>query len=234
MAFLKDKVEGAVKAVLDDGSRLQAPTVIKYVDRVRRSHPNDSPAEIIERLEKMFLIAVTGSGSAVGAAAAAPGVGTAAALAAAGAETAFFLEASALLTLAIASVHGISPADDEHRKALVLAVALGESGMDIVERTAGHGAKNWGSLLGSRIPGIKDMNDSLLKRFISRFIAKRAALMAGKIIPAGIGAVIGGVGNRTLGKGVINNARKAFGPAPARWPAEKLIIDPDPLPAVES
>ena len=56
MAFLKDKVEGAVKAVLDDGSRLQAPTVNKYVNRVRRSHPNESPAEIIERLYQSFCI----------------------------------------------------------------------------------------------------------------------------------------------------------------------------------
>jgi len=36
------------------------------------------------------------------------------------------------------------------------------------------------------------MNDSLLKRFIVRFITRRAALMVGNVVPAGIGAVIGG------------------------------------------
>ncbi|MBJ8343584.1 hypothetical protein JGU72_02780 [Antrihabitans sp. YC2-6] len=230
---MTDRVEKTVASVLDDGSRLQAPAVNKYVDRVRRAHPDESPAEIIDRLEKMFLLAVTGSGSAVGAAAAAPGLGTAASLAAAGAETAFFLEASAVLTLAIAAVHGVAPEDKEYRKALVLAVALGDSGMSIVERTAGHGAKNWGTLLGTRIPGIKDMNNSLLKKFMTKFVAKRAALMAGKIIPAGIGAVIGGVGNRALGKATINNAHKAFGPPPATWPANLRIVEADPLPAVE-
>ncbi|MFH5212202.1 hypothetical protein [Antrihabitans spumae] len=234
MAFWKERVERTVRSVLDDGSRLQAPAVAKYVDKMRRAHPDETPAQIIARMEKLFLIAVTGSGTAVGAAAAAPGVGTAASLAAAGAETAFFLEASALLTLAVASVHGIAPTDDENRRALVLAVALGDSGMDIVERTVGHSAKNWGTLLTNRIPGIGSMNDNLLKKFITRFVAKRAALMAGKIIPAGIGAVIGGAGNRVLGKGVISNSHKAFGPPPAHWPAKQLLIEPDPQPSIES
>ena len=221
-------------SLLDNGSKLQGPAVAKYVARARRAHPDDSPAQIIERLEKTFLNAVTGSGGAVGATAAVPGVGTVASLAAAGAETVFFLEASALLTLAVASVHGIEPHDNEQRKALVLAVALGDSGRQIVERTVGHGAKNWGKTLGTRVPGLKGMNDSLLKRFITRYAAKRGALAFGKIVPAGIGAVIGGVGNRALGKGVITNARDAFGPPPPRWPFTDVIIDADPFPAVES
>lgn len=233
MGFVKDKVEGAVASVLDDGSRLQTPVVHKYVERVRRAHPDETPAQIIERLENMFIVAVTGSGAAVGAAAATPVVGTAASIAAAGVETAFFLEASALLTLAVASVHGIDPEDREHRKALVLAVALGDTGMDIVERTAGHGAKNWGTLLGSHIPGIRDMNNSLLKKFIAKYAAKRAALMAGKIIPAGIGAVIGGVGNRALGKAVITNSHKAFGPPPTTWPPAHRIVGTDRFTALD-
>ena len=60
-------VEKVLVSVLDNGSRLQAPAVAKYVEWVRRSHPGESPAQIVERMEKMFLLAVTGSGSAVGA-----------------------------------------------------------------------------------------------------------------------------------------------------------------------
>jgi hypothetical protein len=230
--MLKGAFEKTVVELLDTGSRLQAPAVAKYVDRIRRSHPDDSPAQIIDRLEKQYLLAVTGSGSAVGATAAVPGVGTVAAIAAVSAETTFFMEASAVFTLAVAAVHGISPEDQEQRRALVLAVVLGESGMQIVQKSVGSSAKNWGSAFANRIPGLSSMNDSLLKRFIIRFITKRAALMAGKVLPAGIGAVIGGAGNRALGKATINNARKAFGKPPATWPG-LLIIDADPFTAID-
>ncbi|MDT2010017.1 hypothetical protein FXW78_51920 [Rhodococcus opacus] len=220
-------VEKVLVSVLDNGSRLQAPAVAKYVEWVRRSHPGESPAQIVERMEKMFLLAVTGSGSAVGATAAIPGVGTVASIAAVGAESAFFLEAAALLTLAVASVHGISAADHQQRRALVLSVALGESGMEIVQKATGVTAKNWATAITSRIPGptMKGMNSTLVRKFITKYAARRSALILGKLVPAGIGAAIGGAGNRAIGKGVIKNAREAFGPAPARWPDELCAIE---------
>lgn len=220
-------VEKVLVSVLDNGSRLQAPAVARYVEWVRRSHPGESPAQIIERMEKMFLLAVTGSGSAVGATAAVPGVGTIASIAAVGAESAFFLEAAALLTLAVASVHGVSAVDHQQRRALVLSVALGESGMEIVQKATGVTAKNWASAITSRIPGptMKGMNNTLVRKFITKYAARRSALILGKLVPAGIGAAIGGAGNRAIGKGVVKNAREAFGPAPARWPDELRAIE---------
>ncbi|KAF0962194.1 MULTISPECIES: hypothetical protein [unclassified Rhodococcus (in: high G+C Gram-positive bacteria)] len=220
-------VEKVLVSVLDNGSRLQAPAVAKYVEWVRRSHPGESPAQIVERMEKMFLLGVTGSGSAVGATAAIPGVGTVASIAAVGAESAFFLEAAALLTLAVASVHGISAADHQQRRALVLSVALGESGMEIVQKATGVTAKNWASAITSRIPGptMKGMNSTLVRKFITKYAARRSALILGKLVPAGIGAAIGGAGNRAIGKGVIKNSREAFGPAPARWPDELRAVE---------
>ncbi|MBL1076178.1 hypothetical protein JK358_17405 [Nocardia sp. 2] len=231
--MFKTGLEKAVVTLLDNGSQLQAPAVAKYVERMRKSHPGESPAQIITRIEKLYLNTVTGSGTAVGATAAVPGVGTIASVAAISAETAFFLEASALYTLAVASVHGVAPEDKERRRALVLAVVLGDSGMAIVQKSVGSSAKNWGNLLAGKIPGISSMNDSLLKRFIMQFIAKRSALMFGKVLPAGIGAAIGGFGNRALGHRLIDNSRKAFGAPPAAWP-QQLVIDADPLPAVEA
>ncbi|GAB4588561.1 hypothetical protein [Nocardia sp. IFM 10818] len=231
--MFKSGLEKAVVSLLDNGAQVQAPAVAKYVERTRRSHPDDTPAQVLQRLEKLYLNTVTASGTAVGATAAVPGVGTVASLTAMSAETAFFLEASAVFTLAVAAVHGIAPEDKERRRALVLAVVLGESGMEIVQKSVGHSAKNWGNLLANKIPGISSMNDSLLKRFMVQFLAKRSALMLGKVIPAGIGAAIGGFGNRAMGHHVIDNARKAFGAPPVTWP-EPLVIDADPLPAVEA
>ncbi|WP_405485523.1 hypothetical protein [Nocardia sp. NBC_00511] len=231
--MFKSGFEKAVVSLLENGAQVQAPAVARYVEKLRQGHPDESPAQIITRIEKLYLNTVTGSGTAVGATAAVPGVGTVTALAAMSAETAFFLEASAVFTLAVASVHGVAPEDKERRRALVLAVVLGESGMEIVQKSVGHSAKNWGGLMAAKAPGINAMNDSLLKQFLVRFIAKRSALMVGKIIPAGIGAAIGGFGNRALGRNVVDNARKAFGAPPAYWP-QPLIIEADPLPAVEA
>ncbi|APA96077.1 hypothetical protein NS506_02010 [Nocardia seriolae] len=233
LSMFKAGFEKAVVSLRDNGAQVQAPAVAKYVGKLRESHPGESPAQLIARIEKLYLNTVTTSGTAVGATAAVPGVGTVASLAAMSAETAFFLEASAVYTLAVAAVHGVAPEDKERRRALVLAVVLGESGMEIVEKSVGHSAKNWGSLLAGKIPGLSAMNDSLLKRFMVQFIAKRGALMVGKVIPAGIGAAIGGFGNRALGHGIVDNSRKAFGAPPLTWP-QPLIVEADPLPSVEA
>jgi hypothetical protein len=236
MATDEGRIEKALVSILDNGSKLQGPTVDKYVWRIRRAHPDESPAQIIERMEKTFLTAVTGSGGAAGATAAVPGVGTLASVAAVGAETTFFVEASALLTLAVASVHGIPVHDQEQRKALVLAVALGETGREIVQKTLGTTSGNVGKLITGKIPGaggLSGLNKRLIKKFVAKYAAKRGALFLGTMLPAGIGAVIGGAGNRSLGKGVIRNARETFGPPPTSWATAPGVIDdrPDELKA---
>ncbi|MEU1206066.1 hypothetical protein ACFRAQ_04115 [Nocardia sp. NPDC056611] len=231
--MFKGGFEKAVVSLLDNGSQVQAPAVAKYVAKLRADHPDETPGQIIARFEKLYLNTVTASGTAVGATAAVPGVGTVASVAAMSAETAFFLEASAVFTLAVAAVHGIAPEDKERRRALVLAVVLGESGMEIVQKSVGVSAKNWGGLMAAKIPGLSSMNDSLLKRFMVQFIAKRGALMVGKVIPAGIGAAIGGFGNRALGRRTVDNARNAFGAPPLSWP-QPMIVDADPLTALNA
>ncbi|MEU5841804.1 hypothetical protein [Rhodococcus sp. NPDC047139] len=218
--------ETFIVKMLDNGAKLQGPAVAKYVDLLRRANPHDTPAQIIERLEKQFLLSVTGSGSAAGATAAFPGVGTIAAIGAVGAETAFFFEASALLTLAIASVHGIEPHDHEQRRALVLSVSLGDTGREIVAAATGTSLRHWPKSLTTQASGaqLKGLNNSLVKRFIRRYLAKRSPLLIGKLVPAGIGAAIGGVGNRALGKRTIQNARDAFGPPPPAWPDARPVL----------
>lgn len=209
----------AVSKVLDKAQRLQAPQVKKYVDGIRRRHPDESPQQIIARLEKHYLLAVTGTGSAVGAAAAVPGVGTITAMGAATGETALFIEASALLALAIAEVHGIPVHDNERRTALVLAVALGEEGILAVGKVVGSRSGTLRRLNESTTPDsrIGQLNRKLAAKFVRRYAIKRAPLIFGKLLPAGVGALIGGVGNRALGKKIVENAREAFGPAPVHW-----------------
>ena len=62
------------------------------------------------------------------------------------------------------------------------------------------------------------LNTRMLKYFIKRYAMRRGALMFGKMLPVGIGAAVGGAGNRMVGKKIVGNARRAFGAPPARWP----------------
>ena len=67
-----------------------------------------------------------------------------------------------------------------------------------------------------------------MRYFVKRYTIKRSAMALGKMLPVGIGAVVGGGGNRMMGKKIVDNARKAFGRAPARWPVSLHL-----LPAIE-
>ncbi|NDZ96422.1 hypothetical protein G3I13_11055 [Streptomyces sp. SID6673] len=219
--------------LLDRAQRLQGPAVAKYVRNLRTAHPEESPAQIITRLEKTYLTAVTGSGGAVGATAAVPGVGTMTALGAMTGETAFFLEASALLALSIAEVHGIPVHDSERRKTLVLAVALGEEGVVALGRLVGTQGGALRRLGGAAIPGggLGKLNKTLVNKLTKKYAIKRAPLVFGKLMPAGIGAMIGGIGNRALGRRVITNSREAFGPPPTTWIIDGQIVGDPGLPA---
>ena len=79
------------------------------------------------------------SGAAVGSAAAFPGIGTLVAMSAVAGETVVFLEATAVFVLAVAEVHGIPAEHRERRRALVLAVLVGDDGKHAVADLIGTG-----------------------------------------------------------------------------------------------
>jgi len=207
-------------SLVDRIGKVQAPTVSRYVRGMRLAHPDESPAQIIERLERRFMLTVTGSGSAVGAAAAFPGVGTVTSLVAIGGEAAFFLEASTLLTLAIAEIHGIPIEHSDRRATLVMAVALGDEGALALAKALGSKRGSLTAVANGALPTpvLRTLNKQLTQRVLRRY-AKAAPMAVGKMLPAGIGAALGGVGNRALGKQIITNSRNAFGPPPEHWPS---------------
>lgn len=216
-----------VTRIVEKAHRLQEPAVTKYVARLRAKHPEDSPEQIIRRLESRFLNTVTASGAAVGATAAIPGVGTVTAITALSADTALFIEASALLALATAEVYGISPQETERRRALVLAVAMGEEGIAALGKVAGtRGTEAVARLAGNGLSAktLAGLNKSLTKKLVKKFAIRRAPILAGKLIPGGIGAAVGGAGNRALGTLVLRNARGAFGPPPRFWDIDGSVV----------
>jgi hypothetical protein len=217
-----------LSAIIERGARVQGPAVKAYVDRLRRQSPNATPAEIVSRLEKHYLAAVMASGAAVGSAAAFPGIGTLAAMSAVAGETVVFLEATSVYVLAVAEVHGIPADHRERRRALVLAVLVGEESKHAVADLLGPGRTS-GSWLADGaatlpLPAVSQLNSRLLRYFVKRYTLKRGAIAFGKLLPVGIGAVVGGVGNRVMGKRIVANARKAFGTPPPRWPAAIHVL----------
>ncbi|MCT2264690.1 MULTISPECIES: hypothetical protein [Dietzia] len=208
-----------VTAALRRAIRGQAGAARAYVRQLRRAHPDESPARIRERLDSRFLTAVTASGAAVGAAAAVPGIGTVVAFGAVGAESLVFLEAAAFYTMAVAEVHGIDVREGEHEELLVMTVMLGASGTAILANAVGPSG-GAGSLASRslHVPGLKEINRRMLSRFARKFAVKRAGLAVGKLAPAGLGAAVGGWGNRRLGRTVVETADATFGASPKEWP----------------
>ncbi|MFM8599499.1 MAG: hypothetical protein ACKOB8_10925 [Mycobacterium sp.] len=222
--------------ILEVSSRAQAPAVKAYVARLRRANPGATPAEIIAKLENRYLAAVMASGAAVGSAAAFPGIGTLAALSAVGGETLVFLEATTVFVLAVAEVHGIPLEQRERRRALVLGVLVGEDGRGAVAELVGAGRTSGAWLVEAELlplPALSQLNSKLMKFFVKKYALKRGAMAFGKMLPVGIGAAIGGGGNRWMGKKIIANADKAFGPPPNRWPVTLHLL-PSAQGALES
>ncbi|KUI30721.1 hypothetical protein [Mycobacterium sp. GA-2829] len=226
-----DKPGAAAKVlsqIIERSSRVQAPAVKAYVDRVRAGDRDASPAEVIAKLEKHYMAAVLASGAAVGSTAALPGIGTIAAMSAVAGETVVFMEATSLFVLAVAEVHGIPAQERERRRALVLSVLVGEDSNRAIADLLGRG-RTGGAWISEGaatlpLPAVSQLNSRLLKYFVKRYTLKRGALAFGKVLPVGIGAVVGGIGNRMMGKRIIENARAAFGTPPARWPATLHVL----------
>lgn len=214
---------GIATGALRKAIRSQAGAARAYVRKLRENHPDESPARIRDRLDSRFLSAVTASGAAVGATAAVPGVGTIVAFGAIGAESLVFIEAAAFYTLAVAEVHGVDVRVGEHEELLVMTVMLGASGTAILANavSTSGGASAGGSLAGRSLglPGLKEVNRRMVSRFARKFAVKRATLAMGKLAPAGIGAAVGGWGNRRLGRTVVKAAATTFGTPPDSWPA---------------
>ncbi|WP_292974945.1 hypothetical protein [Mycobacterium sp.] len=218
----------ALASIIERSSRIQGPAATAYVERLRRADPEASPAAIVSKLEKRYVTAVTASGAAVGSAAVLPGLGTLAALSASAGETAVFLEATAFYALAVASVYGISTDDRERRRTLVLSVLVGDDSKHAMSELIGGGRTSgaWLSegMASLPMPALSQLNSRLLKRAVRRFTLRRSALLFGKVLPVGIGAGIGAVGNRLAGKRIVQNARQAFGTPPAKWPVTLHLL----------
>lgn len=208
---------------------VQRPLVLAYLKRMRRKHPSHTAAQLAKLVERDYLLAITGSGAAVGATAVIPGVGTVAALGFSATATVAFLEASALYAQSLAELHGITTEDPNKARVLVMAILLGDEGSSMIaaltHQAAGRGAgpvKGWAAIFGKSKPASlwATFQSTMQRTFLRKMLATQGASMLGRMVPFGIGAAVGGFGNRFLGKKVIEAAALAFGTLPTTIPGQ--------------
>lgn len=207
-------------AALAKAVTIPSSVIHAHVASIRRRNPEASPARIVRLLEKEYLTVVATAGGAVGAAAALPSIGTGAALALTASDVGTFFAASAGFSLAVASVHGIEVEDVDRRRALLMTTILGEAGARAVADAAEVKSVAFARALLTRMPTgtIKQVNAVLTRKLVRTQLTKQGALAFGRLIPFGIGAVIGVTGGRALGRTVIDGARRAFGDPPRHFP----------------
>ena len=206
----------SVSALIDRAVRFAGGRAASRVASLRRRHPHDTPAQLIARLERQYVSRSSKQGGAVGAVAAVPALGTAAALGVTGAQVAAYLEESAEFVLAVAEVHGIHPDDAPRRRTLVLAALLGEEGMELVHGAVGIGSLAWLRTAMTKLPTatIRTVNKQLSKRLAQGASRTLLARMGGRLLPFGIGAVVGWTATRAMAKDVVEGTAALFGPAP--------------------
>lgn len=230
---------------------IQRPVVLEYLKSIRRDNPDATPAEILKELEKRYVRTVTVASTGVGASAAIPAVGTGIALTLGLADLLFFYETSALYVLAATELHGIEVRDADRARPLVFGMLLGEKSQSkvskLVMQATGAGSINtartvaagrvgkalpqgWGEVLTQQLPdSALAPLATVLARQALQATGKVGARTIGKVLPFGIGAVIGGVGSFTFGRDVVRAAHLAFPTTPTTFPASLHNYEkPDP------
>ena len=186
--------------------------------------PDALRPEKIDALTKSFTRELGAAGAAAGAAAAAPMVGTVATITSTAAELAWFTARAGDLILTIAAIHGRPDPTVEERRAWVLAVLLyGSSARDEFARTLNEASVGIAPTVGRQIPvtTLQTANRLMSRVFVRRYGTKRGIIALGRMLPIGIGAVIGGTANYLTIRTLARHADQFF----ARLPYSAIDAD---------
>lgn len=205
----------------------------------------DTVEQRVRSLSKGFRRELSAMGAASGAVAAAPVLGTTAAASALMADLGWFAMRSTDLIMAVGAVHGYTSSTVDERRAWVLSVlAFGEEAaaefstlLSQVDGGALIGGERitarLASLAGSdaaTLDALRRINTSLAATVISRYGSRRSVLAVGKLLPFGIGAVVGGTANYGLIRVVASQSNRFFSEYAALMPPPPPMIGPSGLP----
>ena len=199
-------------AAVDRSAKIQAPAIKSYVKKLTEKNADKTLAQKQEILDKQFTNLLTGTGAGTGGVAAVPGFGTLLSVGAIGGESILVLEACGLYALASAHLHGIDIEDEEQRRAIVLLSVSGADDNELVSALSqGSTMASVKSLRGvtkapkKELPMINGVIGKLALRQIRRAFAKG---LFRKIMPFGIGVVLGVTANRAIAKAMIEQVHQ--------------------------
>jgi hypothetical protein len=179
----------------------------------------------VRSVTRSFSRELTSLGAATGAAAAAPGLGTVSAASILVAELAWFAFRATDLIITIGAVHGRFDASVEERRAWVLSIlAFGERAADEfaalvgeVDQSVTVGGERVGALMAGVVGGdaatvdaLRRINAELATRVVAKYGSRRGVITVGKLLPFGIGAVVGGSTNWALARAVSTQSVQFF------------------------
>lgn len=208
---------------------VQRPIVLANLRRLRKAHPTLTNRQLAAELDKDFARSMTGGGALIGATSAVPGVGTVTSLGLSALATGSFLEMCALYAQSLAELSGISTEDPQRAKLMVMGIMLGDEGRKLLGELSEHATGKGRGPVASLVPlasgpgpgsaSVSGLVAQQIKRqFVKRFFFRQGTSMLGRAIPYGIGAVVGGVGNRALAKQITRSAHQTFGELPEETP----------------
>jgi hypothetical protein len=186
--------------------------------------PGTIRPEKVQALTDLFARELGVAGAAAGAAAAAPAVGTMATLAATTAELAWFTGRAGDLILTMAALHGHPNPTVDERRAWVLAVLIyGGSARDGLSRAINEASTGVTPPGDHRIPlgTLQTANRLMGRRLVRRYGTRRGVAALGRLVPLGIGAVIGGTTNYMAVRSLSKSADEFF----ARLPYSAIDVN---------
>lgn len=202
-----------------------------YIAHYRASHPEATPQDVLDHIERQFWKLSAFSGGSVGAVASIPVVGTASAITLSVAEQAAFVEAAALYIMTRAGLHGL-PADDlVRRHTLIFTVMLGPLGEKLLLTAVPRTSKHWAKAILTRTPAssLRALNSVLGRNMITKYGTKQGVIVLGRAIPFGIGAILGGTLGALSARAIMAGADTAFGSPPAFFPNDDGGADGDTM-----
>ncbi len=129
-----------------------------------------------------------------------------------GGEAAFTLNWSAVYVLALAEVHSVNLIEVERRKTLLMTVLMGNSAQAATAKVAERTGKHWSKKIIARVPtsALRGINSVMGRNFVTLQGTRQGIIVLGKVVPFGVGAVIGGVMNFGAATAIVKSAHRVF------------------------
>lgn len=199
--------------------------------QLRREFPWLDTTDLTRRVARRTTVRAGATGAASGGIAAVPAVGTAAAAVAVTADLALTLAAAAELVMVAGALHGYPGSTLEERRTWVLSVLWlafedpPASGPDSSVVRPGGAQANAGLSDEARAR----INRLVTERLVTRLGLRAGVLRLGRLLPMGLGAAVGGVGNSAFMRAVGRSADAYFTPYAGPRPHE---VSPQRAPIV--